>query len=150
MWRQAAQILYCSLWSSGTILSASWRHCNISKIFSFLPERGSFWRLCSAGCRLARRTWWRHNRALSLSQIRALTTSPPVKRCGSLSALGIFRIFRPRKGLHRQSCSSVFHCFIFFFSFTAPKSENKRKTIIMQYSLKRFFFYFFLMRSLKA
>jgi hypothetical protein len=52
-------------------------------------------------------------------------------------------------GLHRQSCSSVFHSYILFKSFTAPKSENKRKTNNAIFS-ETLLFYFFLLRSLKA
>ncbi len=66
-------------------------------------------------------------RALSLSKIRALTTSASVKRCGLLSAFRNLRIFRPRLGLHRQSCSSVFHCLIFLKQFYRSKVWKQKK-----------------------
>jgi hypothetical protein len=62
-----------------------------------------------------------------------------VKRCGALSAFGIFKIFRPRLGLHRQSCSSVFHCYNFFKVLPLQSLKTNEKIIIF-YSAFYFIF----------
>ncbi len=72
---------------------------------------------------------WRaeHDDAARALSLEKLERSPLPRTSRSLSALGILGIFRPRLGLHRQSCSSVFHSYNFVLSFTAPKSETKEK-----------------------